>query len=135
RDKGGEEHPGAWDAPLVETLEDIWQLAVPGHEELDGDQIDDGGVDSGEKKQAERNADREAKRMSDRRTECATDKNFSHVTQHVVAHAFRPGRVNVAVCDLQSTECVHRESKERGENADLHHHPKKRGCGSLAHVS
>ena len=92
RDDGGEQHAGARHAPFVEALEDRRQLAVARHEELDHDKIDNRGVDGGEEQQGEDDADDETEGMTERGPECAADKNFAHVTQHVVAHAFRPGR-------------------------------------------
>ena len=49
------------------------------------------------------------------------DKNLAHVAQHVIAHAFRAGRVDVAVRDLQAAERMHRQPEQRGEQADFDH--------------
>src|SRR5438874_8427443 len=45
------------------------------HEELDRDQIDDGGVNGGEQEQSEGDADRETKSVAER----AADECFAHV--------------------------------------------------------
>ena len=71
--------------------------------------------------------------VTERRPERAADKNFAHVTQHVIAHALRARRVDVAVGDLQSAERVHGEAEQRGENADFDHDPQNCGRGSFAH--
>ncbi len=54
RNDRGEQHAGAGYAPFVKTLKDCRQLAIARHQELDRDQIDDGGVDRGEKEQGRR---------------------------------------------------------------------------------
>jgi len=63
----------------------------------------------------------------------APPTKFSHVAQHVIAHALGARRVHVAVDDLQTAERVHGQTEQRGENADLDHHPQNCGRGSFNH--
>src|SRR5205823_123744 len=98
-DDGGEQHARAWHPPLVQTLENLRQLAVARHEKLNSDQIDNRGVDGGEQEQAEDDADDDSESVTEGRTERATDKNLAHVTQHVIAHAFGARSVDVAICN------------------------------------
>ena len=51
----------------------------------------------GEKKETENDADDDAEDVTEGGPERAADKHFAHVAQHVVAHAFGAGRVDVAV--------------------------------------
>ena len=71
--------------------------------------------------------------MTEHRPHGRANECFAHVTQHVIAHAFRTRRVDVAVRRLQSAERVHGQTEQRGENANFHHHPEQRGCGRFAH--
>src|SRR6266513_6549789 len=71
--------------------------------------------------------------MSERRPKRAADEDFSHVAQHVIAHALSAWRVDVAVDGLQSAECVHGKTEQRGEETDLDHYPQNGGSGSFAH--
>ena len=81
-------------------LKNCWQLAIARHQELDGDQIDDSGIDRRKQEQGEHDADRDAESMPDDGAKRATDENFAHVTKHVIAHPFRVRRVDVSVGDL-----------------------------------
>ncbi len=81
---------------------------------------------------AEDDADNDGEDVTKGGPERATDKNLAHVAQHVIAHAFGAGRVDVAVRDLQSAQRVHGESEQRCEDADFDHDPQNRGRGSFA---
>ena len=81
---------------------------------------------------AEDDADDDGEDVAERRSERAADKNLAHVTQHVIAHAFGTGRVDVAIDDLQAAERVRSQSEQRGENANFDHHPQDCGRGSFA---
>ncbi len=118
---GGKQHAGAGHTPFVESLENVRQLAVARHEELNGDKINNRGVDGGEQKQRENNTDDDGENVTERSAERAADKNLSHVTQHVVADAFSAGCIDVAVYDLQSAERVHGEPEQSGKDADFDH--------------
>src|SRR5205823_13884913 len=78
-------------------------------------------------------ANNDAESMSEGGPERAADEDFSYVAQHVIAHTLRARSVNVAVDGLQSAECVHGKTEQRGEKTDLDHHPQNCGCGSFAH--
>ena len=99
---------------------------------MDRDKIDNRGVDGGEQKQRKDDADCNTESMTNSRTERAADKSFSHVTKHVVAHAFCAGRVDVTVRDLQSAKRVHGKTEQRCENANFDHDPENGTRGSFA---
>ena len=99
---------------------------------MDGDEIDNGRVDGGKQKQPEHNADDEAEDVAQAGAEHAADEIFSHVTEHVVTHALSMRRIDITVDDLQAAERVHRQPEQRGEDADLYHHPENGAGGSSA---
>src|SRR2546421_9665334 len=81
----------------------------------------------GEQQQRENDTHDNGEDVAERTAETAADENLSHITQHVIAHPFSSRRVNVAVYDLQSGQRMHRQSKQRGENANLDHDDQNRG--------
>ena len=102
RHQRGQQGRGVRNAPVIQFLENLWQLAVARHEELDRDKIDNRGVGSGEKQQTKNNTDDDGEKVSESRSHGATDKDLAHITQHVIAHAFRTWRVHVAIHNLQT---------------------------------
>ena len=131
RHERSEQHARARHTPFVESLENVRQLAVARHEELNGDKIDDRGVDGGEQKQRENNTDDDGENVTERSAERAAHENLSHVTQHVVANALGAGCIDVAVYDLQSAERVHGEPEQSGKDADFDHDHQDGRRGSL----
>src|SRR6266542_2061731 len=94
--------------------------------------IDNRGVRRRKKQETEHDTDEETECVTQRRAERARDEDLAHVTQHIIAHAFRAGCVDVAVDDLQSAERMHGESKQRGEQTNLDHddQDRRRGCSN-----
>ena len=55
-------------------LKNYRQLTVARHQELNGNEIDNGGVDGGEEKQPENNADDESEGVTEYRAKSAADE-------------------------------------------------------------
>src|SRR5439155_4404858 len=131
-DESSEQHSRAWYAPFVETLENVRELAIARHEELDRDKIDNRGVRGREKQETENDTDKETECMTQRGAKRAANKHLAHVTQHVIAHAFRAGCIYVAIHNLQSAERMHRQTQQRRERAhfDQTDQDSRRGCAN-----
>ena len=93
---------------------------------MDRDKIDNRRVARGEKEKTKHDADDDGKDVTEWRSERATHENLAHVAQHVIAHAFGTGRVDVTTHDLQSAQRVRGQSEQRGEDADFDHDPQNR---------
>src|SRR5207253_9898891 len=72
--------------------------------------IYNGGVARGEKEETKDDADDDGEDVAESRPERATYKHLAHVAQHVVAHAFSTGRVDITASDLQSVQSIDRKS-------------------------